>query len=83
MTSKEVVLKLMKEQNMTNADLASVLKISPAALWDRLKSPKNNSLTVKKLNEMLCALNYEVVVMPRAKSSNINNAYVINDEGLK
>ena len=83
MTSKDIVLKLMKDQGKTKAELASAIGISQAALWDRLNSPKNQSLTVKKLNEMLRQLGYEVVVMPRAKAGNINNAYVINDEVTK
>lgn len=80
MTSKESVLKIMKEQGKTKADLAAALKVSQAVIWDRLKSPKNNSLTVKKFNEMLRVLGYELVVMPRAKAGNIDNAYVVNDE---
>lgn len=83
MTSKDIVLKLMNDQGKTKAELASAIGISQAALWDRLNSPKNKSLTVKKLNEMLRQLGYEVVVMPRAKAGNINNAYVINDEVIK
>lgn len=83
MTSKESILKIMSDQGMTNADLAAALGVSQAVVWDRLKSPKNNSLTVKKFNEMLRTLGYELVVMPRAKAGNINNAYVINDEVQK
>ena len=83
MTSKESILKLMEDQNKTNADLAAALGISQAALWDRLKSPKNSSLTVKKFNEMLRPFGFEVVIMPRAKAGKIDNAYVINDEVSK
>lgn len=80
MNAKEIVIKLMAEQNKTNAQMAATLGITPAAMWDRLNSPKNKSLTISKLNEMLRALDYEVVVMPRAKAGRIDNAYVVTDE---
>ncbi len=80
MNEKEIVAKLMEEQNKTNAQMASMLGISPAAMWDRVNSQKTNSLTVKKLNEMLRVLDYEVVIMPRAKAGRIDGAYVVTDE---
>ena len=81
MNEKEIVLKLMELQNKTNAQMAAALNISPAAMWDRLNSTKTNSLTVRKLNEMLRALDYEVVIMPRAKAGRIDDAYVVCDKG--
>lgn len=85
MNEKEIVLKLMDEHKMSLADLATMMGISPAALWDRLKSPKNKSLTTKKLNEILTQLNYEIVLMPRAKAGRIDGAYVVttNDGDTK
>jgi hypothetical protein len=55
------------------------MNITPAALWDRISSKKTNSLSVKKLNEILRALGYEVVIMPRAKAGKIDNAYVVEE----
>ena len=81
MNAKEIVIKLMEEQNKTNAQMADAIGISQATMWDRLKSPKTNNLTVKKLNEMLRVLGYEVVIMPRAKAGRIDGAYVVTDEG--
>lgn len=80
MNAKEIVTMLMKEQNKTNAQMAATLGITPAAMWDRLNSPKNKSLTISKLNEMLRALDCELVVMPRAKAGRIDGAYVVSDE---
>jgi transcriptional regulator with XRE-family HTH domain len=80
MNAKEIVLKLMEEQNKTNAQMADAIGISSAAMWDRLKSPKTNNLTIKKLNEMLRALGYELVIMPRAKAGRIDGAYVVEDD---
>lgn len=79
MNAKEIVLKLMEEQNRGNAQMAAALGISPAAMWDRLNSPKTKTLTVNKLIEMLRALDYELVVMPRAKAGRIDGAYVVTD----
>ena len=81
MNAKEIVIKLMGEQDKTNAQMADAIGITQAAMWDRLKSPKTNNLTVKKLNEMLRALGYELVVMPRAKAGRIDGAYVVTDDG--
>ena len=81
MNEKEIIIKLMEEQGLSAADLANQMGISNAALWDRIKSPKNKSLTTKKLNEILKQLNYEIVLMPRAKASKISGAYVVTTEG--
>ena len=80
MNEKEIIIKLMEEQELSLADLASKMGLSNAALWDRIKSPKNKSLTTKKLNEILKQLNYEIVLMTRAKASKINGAYVVVPE---
>ena len=80
MNEKEIIIKLMEEQGLSAADLANQMGISNAALWDRIKSPKNKSLTTKKLNEILKQLNYEIVLMPRAKASKISGAYVVTTE---
>ena len=80
MNAKEIITKLMEEQDKTNAQMAAALGITPAAMWDRLNSPKANSLNVKKLTEMLRALDYELVAMPRAKAGRIDGAYVVTEE---
>ena len=69
MNSKEVVKKIIDEQGVAQAEVAAIMNISPATLWDRINSKKTNSLTVKKLNEIL----------PRAKAGKIDNAYVIEE----
>ena len=89
MNSKEIVRTIMEQKSVTNADMAAVLEITQAALWDRLKTEKTVkktgqrvktlNITVGKLNDMLRYLGYELVVMPRAKAGKIDNAYVITD----
>lgn len=78
MTEKEIIQQLMKKQGKSNVNLAHNLKISPAALWDRLKNPEDSrSLTCQKVVEMIEFLDYELVIMPRGKSGNIKEAYVV------
>ena len=79
MNAKEVVKKLIEEKGTTQADVAAAMNITQAALWDRINSKKTTSLTVKKLNEILRALGYEIVIMPRAKAGKIENTYVVEE----
>lgn len=81
MTAKEIIRTLMGEQNKSNADMAQALGISQAALWDRLNPEKSNNMTVKKLNEMLSQLGYEVAVVPRGGANRIKGAYRVDDGG--
>lgn len=89
MNSKEIVKLIMEQKGVTNAEMASALNISQAAMWDRLKTEKidkktggkvkNLNITVGKLNDMLRYLGYEIVIMPRAKAGRMDNAYIITD----
>ena len=80
MNEKEIIMKLMEEQNIGLTELAVKMKLKPATLWDRIKSPKNKSLTTIKLNEILLHLGYEIVLMPRAKAGNIKGAFVVSTD---
>lgn len=91
MNSKEIIREIMRAKGIRNADMASALKLSPNALWDRLKVKKNiNGKTVKtlnisvdKLNDMLRYLGYDLVVLPRGKANRIDGAFIIDDtEGI-
>lgn len=68
MTAKELVKTLMVEKDVSNAEMANVLGITQAALWDRLNPKKTNNMTIGKLNDMLSKLGYELVV--REKDGN-------------
>lgn len=81
MTSREAILELLKKQGKTKANLAALLGISQATLWDRL-APKKKSITIITYNEMLRALDYELVIMPRGKAEEVEDAYIVNDEIL-
>ena len=66
MTSKEIVKEIMKEQGVSNAEIAEKLSITPAALWDRLNNKKNaKDLSVTTLNDMLRTLGYKIQIVPR------------------
>lgn len=79
MTTREILKKLITESGKTNADLAYGLNITPAAVWDRLNSPKTNNLTTNKLVDMLRFLGYDLVIMPHGKAGRIENSYVIDN----
>ena len=65
MTGREIIKEIMKAQGITNADMASRLGITQAALWDRLNNKKVKDIPLSLLSEMLRALDYTVQIMPR------------------
>lgn len=87
MNSKLIVKEIMENKGVTNADMANRLNITQAAMWDRLKLKKVKNgqempcpnMTVDKLNDMLRALDYEIVIVPRGKSGRIEGAYLVDD----
>lgn len=79
MTDKEIVVELMKKKSVKNADMASVLGISPQACWNRLNSQKGKALTADTLSDMLRSIGYDLVIMPRGKAGRIEGAYVVDN----
>ena len=67
MTAKEIVKKIMEDTKTTNAEMAASLKISQAAVWDRLNPKKTDNLTINKLDAMLRHLKYKIVIVPYNK----------------
>lgn len=65
MRAREIVKVIMDTVGITNAAMAYKLKISQAALWDRLNNKKVKDIPVSTLSEMLRALDYKVVIVPR------------------
>lgn len=66
MNGREVVKAIMQERNMGNAELASKLRITPAALWDRLNNRRvKTDLSATLLSDMLRLMDYKVVAVPR------------------
>lgn len=65
MNGKEIVKELMEVQGVQNKTFAAKLKISPAALCERLKTENGaKDLSVTTLKEMLLMLDYEIQVVP-------------------
>lgn len=92
MNCKEIVRDIMEKQEKGIADVAGMMKIQPAALWDRLKTKKTLkgkevktlNITVAKLNDILCVLGYEIAIVPRGKVSRIDGVYIVGDtDGIK
>ena len=65
MKAREIVKTIMENLNVSNATMAARMSITPAALWDRLNTKKVKDIPVSTLNEMLKALDYKIVIVPR------------------
>ena len=79
MLAKDIIKDIMEQKQTKNAEMADAMSISPAALWDRLNNPKSNNITVKKFNDMLRYLGFELVVLPRARANKIDGAVLVTD----
>ena len=66
MKARELIKVIMEKKNINNACMADRLNITPAALWDRLNTKKAKDIPVSLLSEMLRALDYKVVLVPRS-----------------
>lgn len=65
MTGREIIKEIMKEQGVSNAEMAFKLGITQAALWDRLNNKKVKDIPLSLLSEMLRKLDYTVQITPR------------------
>lgn len=67
MNGRECVKQIMEDTAVANAELAGRIGITQAALWDRLNNTKKKTdIAVSLMTEMLRALDYKVVVIPRS-----------------
>jgi DNA-binding Xre family transcriptional regulator len=66
MKAREIIKVVMEKQDVNNACMADRLNITQAALWDRLNTKKAKDIPVSMLSEMLRALDYKVVLVPRS-----------------
>ena len=65
MNGKEIVKELMESQGVQTKTFAAKLKISSAALCERLKTENGaKDLSVTTLREMLLMLDYEIQIVP-------------------
>jgi DNA-binding Xre family transcriptional regulator len=66
MKARELIKVIMEKQDVNNACMADRLNITQAALWDRLNTKKAKDIPVSMLSDMLRALDYKVVLVPRS-----------------
>lgn len=83
MNGRQIVKDLMTAKEVTNADMAHRLSISQAALWDRLNNKKVKDMPLSLLCEMLAALDYDVLLVPRGKGGKIDGAYTVTGDKPK
>lgn len=62
MTGKDIIKSLMKEEDVTNAQLANSLGITQATMWARLNYQGAKDLPLAVFSEMIGALGYEIVI---------------------
>lgn len=68
MKTTEILQKILEEKGIGNAQLAGRLGVTPAVAWDRVNNDKKkNGLSIKLLNEILGAIDYKLVIVPREK----------------
>lgn len=83
MNGREIIKAIMELKNITNATLASELKITQAALWDRLDTqPRKNKprkdIPVSLLSKMVSIMGYKVIVVPENTAVS-DNSFVIDE----
>jgi len=75
MKATEAIKKIMGDLNISNAKLASRLGCSNAVIYERL-TQKN--ISVKALDQMLAALDYEIIIQPKSMGRRPDGCYVID-----
>ena len=78
MKGRDVIKAIMEIKGVSNADLAGRLNITQATAWDRVNSKKVKDIPVSTLSEMLRALDYKVVIVPRNARINSDDSYEVD-----
>lgn len=78
MKGRDIIKAIMEIKGVTNADLAGRLNITQATAWDRVNSKKVKDIPVSTLSEMLRALDYKVVIVPRTARVNGDDSYEVD-----
>lgn len=65
MTGKELIKKIMEEEQVTNAQLANRIGVTQATMWARLNYQNAKDVSLSVFTETLTALGYEVIVRKR------------------
>lgn len=78
MKTTEILSKIMEEKGVTNAQLGKKIGCSGDIVYQR---KKQNNISVKVLNQMLCALDYEIVIQPTSSGRRAEGVYVVDNRG--
>ncbi len=65
MKGRDIILAIMEDKGVTNAQMASRLNLSRQASWDRLHTKKTKDIPASTLTEMLRAMDYKLIVVPQ------------------
>lgn len=83
MTGRELIKTLMQETGITNAQMAATMNLSQATIWERLNNTKTRDIPLSTFCDMIDALNYTVVVLPKASNLPDGARVVTVKEGAK
>lgn len=75
MKANEIVKDIMEKQHLKNAQLGARIGVKNDAIFARL-TQKNISVDI--LNQMLAAMDYEIVVQPKSLGRRPEGCYVID-----
>lgn len=83
MNGREIIKDIMNKQDITNAILAGRLKITQAALWDRIdtqprKGKPRKDIPVSLLSEMVRVMDYKIMIVP-SNTRLPKDSYVIGE----
>ena len=78
MKTTEILSKIMEEKGVTNAQLGKKIGCSGDIVYQR---KKQNNISVKVLNQLLCALDYEIVIQPTSSGRRAEGVYVVDNRG--
>lgn len=80
MKATDAIRKVMEAQDIGNAKLGARIGCSGAAIYERLTQ---ENISIKNLEQMLSAMDYEVVIQPKGAGRRADGCYVIDGGGKK
>lgn len=80
MNATEILAKIMEDKGLTNASLGKMIGVEGDIIYQR---KKQKNIGVKNLNQMLCAMGYEIVIQPTTNVRRAEGVYVVDDRGDK
>lgn len=76
MKATDILTKIMETEGVTNAQLGKMIGCSGDIVYQR---KKQENISVKVLNQMLCALKYEIVIQPTSSGRRADGVYVVDN----